>query len=63
MTILCYLGDDVILGRRRWFSTHKDSVFWMAALTAAYQKLLERTQPATHQVDVLQGWKSMTEVI
>lgn len=55
-----YLRDDVLLGRRRRLSTHKHSVVWMAALAAALQELLQGTQPAPHQVDVLQGYKSTT---
>lgn len=57
-----YLRDHVFLGRRRRFSAHKHSVVRMAALAAAFQELLKGTQPATHQVDVLQGYKSRTEV-
>lgn len=56
------LGDDVFLWGRRWFCTHKHSVLWMAALTAAFQELLKGTQPATNQVDVLQGCNSVNEV-
>lgn len=58
-----YLRDHVFLGRRRRFSAHKHSVVRMAVLAAAFQELLKGTQPATHQVDVLQGYKSKTEVI
>lgn len=54
-SLLMYLWDYVLLGSWCWLCTHKNSVVRMTALTAAFQQLLKRTQPAPNQVDVLQG--------
>lgn len=54
-TLLLYLRDNVFLGCWCRLSAHKHSVVWMTAFTAALQELLKWTQPATDQVNVLQG--------
>lgn len=57
-TLHLYLRDNVFLGCWCRLSAHKHSVVWMTAFTAALQELLKWTQPATNQVDVLQGHES-----
>lgn len=49
-----YLRNDVFLGCQCRLSTHKHSVIWMAAFTAALQELLKGAQPPANQVDILQ---------
>lgn len=54
-----YLRNNVFLGCWCRLSTHKHSVIWMTAFTAALQELLKWAQPTANQVDILQGheWK------
>lgn len=56
---MVYLRNNVFLGCWCRLSTHKHSVIWMTAFTAALQELLKWTQPTANQVDILQGheWK------
>lgn len=63
-TLHLYLWDNMFLGCWCRLSAHKHSVVWMTAFRAALQELLKWTQPATNQVDVLQGgeWKHTISV-
>jgi len=48
------LRDDVALGGGGGLCTYKHPEVFVASLCVLFQKLLQRTQPASHQVDVLQ---------
>lgn len=49
------LWDDVALGGGGRLSADKHPKVFMASLCLLLQKFLQRTQPASHQVDVLQS--------
>lgn len=49
------LWDDVPLGGGRGLSTNEHPEVLMAPLCMLLQKFLQSAQPASHQVDVLQG--------
>ncbi|TNN81609.1 hypothetical protein EYF80_008055 [Liparis tanakae] len=48
------LRDDVALRGGGGLCTYKHPEVFVASLCVLFQKLLQRTQPASHQVDVLQ---------
>lgn len=48
------LRDDVCLGAEGWLGTHEHPVVCVAAHAVPLHSLLQRAQPACHQVDVLQ---------
>lgn len=49
------LWDDVALGGGRWLGADKHPEALVASLCELLQKFLQSPQPASHQVDVLQG--------
>lgn len=48
------LWDDVCLGAGCWLCAHEHTVVGVAARAVPLHALLQRAQPAGHQVDVLQ---------
>ena len=47
------LRDVVLLRGGCWLCAHEHPVVMVTALTVAFQKLLQSTQPFSHQVDIL----------